>query len=135
MSRFFVDTKYFVASFQENDQWHARAVEVEEYVAGSDFVTTDSVLCELLNYFSRYGNETRREVAALVHDILANARFLVIEDSRATFLNALELYESRLDKGYSLTDCISMNACRELGIKEILTHDRHFEQEGFKILL
>jgi len=51
------------------------------------------------------------------------------------FLKALELYESRLDKGYSLTDCISMNVCRELGIKEILTHDRHFEQEGFKILL
>ncbi len=51
------------------------------------------------------------------------------------FLKSAALQRSRLDKGYSLTDCISMNVCRKLGIKEILTHDRHFEQEGFEILL
>jgi len=74
-------------------------------------------------------------VAAFVHEVVAEEKFLVIEQTRVQFLKALELYESRLDKGYSLTDCISMNTCRELDIKEILTHDRHFEQEGFKILL
>ncbi len=52
-----------------------------------------------------------------------------------SFLEALELYESRLDKGYSLTDCISMNVCHKLGITQVLTHDHHFEQEGFSILL
>jgi predicted nucleic acid-binding protein len=47
----------------------------------------------------------------------------------------LKLYESRLDKGYSLTDCISMSVMRDRNLTEMLTHDRHFAQEGFIILL
>lgn len=135
MKTAFVDTQYFAAFFQESDQWHERAVELELQIGGYEFVTTDAILTEVLNYFSAYGEFTRREIAALVRDILADESFQVIEQTREVFLNALDLYESRLDKGYSLTDCLSMNVCRNLGITEILTHDHHFEQEGFKILL
>jgi predicted nucleic acid-binding protein len=46
----------------------------------------------------------------------------------------LKLYQQRLDKGYSLTDCISMNTMRKSGITEVLTHDLHFTQEGFIIV-
>jgi len=41
----------------------------------------------------------------------------------------------RPDKGYSLVDCISMQTMRREGITDALTHDRHFEQEGFRALL
>ncbi len=44
------------------------------------------------------------------------------------------MYEARSDKGYSLTDCRSMNALRDLGISDVLTNDHHFTQEGFSIL-
>ncbi len=50
-------------------------------------------------------------------------------------MKGFELYNARLDKGYSLTDCVSMNVMREQNISEILTNDDHFEQEGFQILL
>jgi predicted nucleic acid-binding protein len=50
------------------------------------------------------------------------------------FLGGLELYRARPDKGYSLTDCISMHTMRGLGITDALTNDRHFEQEGFRAL-
>ncbi len=36
------------------------------------------------------------------------------------------------DKGYSLTDCVSMQTMRQGGLTQALTNDRHFEQEGFK---
>jgi predicted nucleic acid-binding protein len=49
-------------------------------------------------------------------------------------LDGLELYRARPDKAYSLTDCMSMLIMRREGITEILTHDRHFEQEGFRSL-
>jgi len=38
------------------------------------------------------------------------------------------------DKGYSLTDCISMIVMKQRGIIEVLTHDKHFTQENFRIL-
>lgn len=135
MTPIFVDTHYLIASFQETDQWHKRVVLVESDLEGCNFVTTDAVLVEVLNYFSGYGPATRGKISQIVHEILSDNNFTVMEQTRLSLLKGLDLYESRLDKRYSLTDCISMNACREVGIKEILTHDRHFELEGFKILL
>jgi predicted nucleic acid-binding protein len=55
--------------------------------------------------------------------------------SPETFLEALDFYEKHLDKGYSLTDCVSMLTMKNLAVREILTRDNHFEQEGFTILL
>lgn len=123
MTSIFVDTHYFVASFQETDQWHTQVVQTESKIVGRFLVTTDGILVEVLNYFSDFGPTTRRKVSQLIHEILSDNDFSVIEQSRPVLLKALELYESRLDKGYSLTDCISMNTCRELGIKQILTTD------------
>ncbi len=135
MNPIFVDTQFFIAIFQETDQWHHRAIEVESSIEGRSFITTDEVLSEVLNYFSGFGERTRREVSGFVHDVLAEPEFTIIEQSRGSFLRGLEFYENRLDKGYSLSDCISMTVCRHFGITEVLTHDHHFEQEGFSILL
>jgi len=135
MTTAFVDTQYFIAIFQESDQWHIAAENVEARISNYDFVTTESVLCEVLNYICGFGKDVRREVSAFVNDICTYPAFRVIEQSSEVFFKALGLYETRLDKGYSLTDCISMNVCRELNIVEILTHDSHFTQKGFKVLL
>ena len=59
----------------------------------------------------------------------------VIEQSRGTFLGGLTRYEQRLDKGYSIQDCIAMNVMEAEGITQVLTSDHNFEQEGFTILM
>ncbi len=135
MNGLFVDTIHLVALVNPRDQWHQKAVEIETATRNVDLVTTEDILTEFLNFYSEHGEFMRLKVAAFVREILLDVRVKIIPRNETTFLNALELYESRLDKGYSLTDCISMNVCRNLGITEILTHDRHFEQEGFTILL
>ena len=58
----------------------------------------------------------------------------MVRHTHESFLAGLALYKARADKGYSLTDCISMTAMRERNITEVLTHDRHFAQEGFTLL-
>jgi predicted nucleic acid-binding protein len=47
----------------------------------------------------------------------------------------MELYRSRYDKPWSLTDCISFVVMADEGLTEALTGDRHFEQAGFKAML
>jgi predicted nucleic acid-binding protein len=56
---------------------------------------------------------------------------LVIPRTRESLLRGFILYKGRADKGYSLTDCISMTTMRERRLTEVLTHDRHFTQESF----
>ena len=51
-----------------------------------------------------------------------------------TFQTGLDFYAARPDKGYNLTDCISMQTMSRHGITDVLTDDHHFEQEGFRAL-
>lgn len=135
MNRLLVDTQYLIAIINRLDQWHKSAVQVLEQFEKPRLVVTQSVLIETLNYFSNFRAEAKQHAVETIESFATNENVEVIEQTSEAFENGIELYKSRLDKGYSLTDCISMNVCRELGLKEILTHDRHFEQEGFKILL
>ena len=54
--------------------------------------------------------------------------------TRRSFFAGFSLYQTRPDKGYSLTDCISMQTMRHLALTDVLTNDRHFEQEGFRAM-
>ena len=131
MKRVFADTSYWVAILRDNEQWHEIAISVINELGKTEIITTESVLIEVLNYFSEYKSDIKDFVANYVEEILKDDETLVLLHNHDDFLKALELYKSRLDKGYSLTDCVSMNSMREIGISEVLTNDQHFEQEGF----
>ncbi len=135
MRAVFVDTQYLVAHINPRDQWNARAREVEAQLGSVELVTTESVLMETLNFLAEYKPSIRQSAVNLAYQLLGGFDIELISHTRETLLDGLELYEARLDKGYSLTDCISMNVMRERGIAEVLTHDHHFEQEGFVVLL
>jgi predicted nucleic acid-binding protein len=98
-------------------------------------VTTEEVLCEYLAYYSGHGVALRKLAVGTIERALVNPLVIVRPQSHQTFLDGLSLYKSRPDKGYSLTDCISMQAMHQEGITEVLTHDAHFAQEGFALLL
>ena len=100
----------------------------------AEIVTTEEVLTEFLAAF-RYDPVLRQAATASIERMGNNPKVTVLEQSHQSFLDGLVLYKDRPDKEYSLTDCISMLAMRKLGITEILTHDNHFKQEGFAILL
>ena len=135
MKPVFADTSYWIAIISPADQWHRQALDASRRISGRKLVTTDEILTELLNYFAEHKPARRQSVAENVNKILLNENIQIIDATHENFLDGFELYRNRLDKGYSLTDCISMNAMREHDINEILTHDHHFKQEGFQTLL
>jgi predicted nucleic acid-binding protein len=97
-------------------------------------VTTDEVLVELLNFMSVRGANRKRRTVEFIDDLLQNPRLQVIPQNRESFLQGFELYRRRPDKEYRLTDCISLTVMQRLKISQVLTHDNHFQQEGFIIL-
>ncbi len=135
MRRVFADAVYWIALINPRDQWRQKAVDVSAKFGAVLLVTTDNVLEEVLNFYSERGERFRRVAAENVRAILLNLNVEVVSQSHENFLNGLEFYEGRFDKGYSLTDCVSMTICREQNITEVLTHDNHSMQEGFIILL
>lgn len=135
MRSVFADAQYWVAILNDKDQSHAAAVAVSRALQGVTLITTEEALTEVLAFLSERGRYLRQVASAYVQRILSNPAIVVREQSHQTFLDGLGLYHARPDKGYSLTDCISMNVMRQEGIAEILADDDHFTQEGFRRLL
>ena len=96
---------------------------------------TSVVFGEESRFFSERGRYLRQVAAAYVDDLLTDPDIVVHPQSHQTFLDGFALFKARLDKGYSQTDCISMNVTRQEEITEVLTDDDHFTQEGFIKLL
>jgi uncharacterized protein len=135
MRSIFVDTFYWVALANAQDSWNQQAKSLYSSLLQTNLVTTDEVLVEFVNYFSTTGEYARSGVLQQARQILQTQQIEVVPQTHQSLLDGLALYEKRLDKGYSLTDCISMYTMRARGITEVLTHDHHFTQEGFVLLL
>ncbi len=135
MKAVFVDTAYWIAVFSKRDPWRESAKQARQRIGEARLITTDDVLVEFLTTFAAAGPQIRTEAAGFVRDVLSHPQIEVLPQSRESFLKALRLYETRRDKSYSLTDCISMNAMRAGSITHALTTDDHFAQEGFTVLM
>lgn len=134
MKTLFADTFYWAAMLNPRDQWHQAVRQFNQTIGPIQLVTTDEVLVEFLNFFAAFDTLIKQGAAQRVNLLLQSPMVQVVQQDRETLLSGLRLYEQRLDKGYSLTDCISMQTMKRCSISEVLTHDRHFTQEGFSIL-
>jgi predicted nucleic acid-binding protein len=134
MALYFVDTWFLIARVDKSDPSYRNGVRLEQRLGDASFVTHDGVLTEMLTYFSGYGDYWRGEVASFVRQALASEQYTVVPLSRDVFLDALSMYERRLDKAYSLVDCMSMRLMLRTGITHILSNDHHFSQEGFVLV-
>ena len=97
-------------------------------------VTTEEVLTETINFFASFPSPMKKAVFQLLTQVVTDSHINVIPQSHESFTAGLELFSQRFDKGYSLTDCISMVTMNQLNITGVLTHDKHFQQEGFIIV-
>ena len=128
----FVDTGFFLALFNPKDELHGRAEAWAEAVS-EPLLVTEYVLWECVNALSLPAD--RPTAHHLVEYVRAAGGFEVIAASPAWWAAGLALHRSRLDKAWSLTDCISFEVMRDRDVRRALAHDRHFEQAGFEALL
>jgi predicted nucleic acid-binding protein len=133
MNSIFADTFYWIAMTNLRDRAHEKA-RAFSFSAAPALCTTEEVLTEYLNYFAAWGSNFRRKASINVQNMMESRTVQIVPQTAASFSAGLNLYRGRLDKGYSLTDCISMETMRHEGITDVLTNDGHFEQEGFRAL-
>ena len=134
----YVDSSFLIAVLDQNDQFNTAACRVQfEFEANrrAIFVTTRGVLNEVLAHFSRGDAVSRIRTAVYTKRLLTNPRYRVVASDFETYWAALDLYQNRPDKRYSMVDCLGMTVMRNQNITDVLTTDRDFEQEGFRNLM
>ncbi len=135
MSKVFLDTGYAVALAIEQDQYHARAVELVDRVeqGHTQLVTTRLVIAEIGDALAApdYRIKASEHIAALER----NPTVDIVPLSEKLFQHGFALYRERQDKSWGITDCISFVVMRDRDIRDALSTDSDFEQAGFNALL
>ena len=133
MRRVFADTHFYVALLNRDDPAHPKA---RAWAGGAEavaVVTTSWILTETANALSK--SHRRAQCGQFLTRLTRSERTKVVPLSEELQGRGLELYISRPDKEWSLTDCISFVVMADEGLTEALTNDRHFGQAGFTALL
>ena len=139
MKTLFIDSGYFIALASERDLYHERALtllgEINKMREQNriSFVTTRAVLIEVARHFSK--PSVKQKGILLLDGIERDALVEVIPLSETLYRKGYQLFCERLDKKWSLCDCISFVVMNERGISDALAVDADFEQAGFTLLL
>ena len=134
-SEVFIDTSGFFALLSTADPAHAQAREQMARLAQARrrAVTTDHVLDEIFTLLKVRGLAHRCPAFQQMPDTSRSLRVSWTEP--AVFTAATEFFLTRLDQGFSLTDCVSFTTMERAGLQEALTTDHHFQIAGFVPLL
>ena len=135
MAVYFADTSFWIALSSKRDQYHSQAIAWHTAVmrSGSRIVTTEAVLWEWLNALA---DTTTRAIAVEGYRRThADSRVEVVPFDPELIDAATDLYRSRGDKDWSLTDCLSFVVMDRRRLAEALTTDHHFQQAGLKALV
>lgn len=126
----FLDTGYLVALEDADDQNRRRAREHFGGLASMPTLTTASyVLDEVVTFFNVRGRHAK--AVEVGERLLGSPSVEMVHVDENLLRSGFGLLRDRLDKDYSLTDCVSFVLMRERGIFVAFAFDKHFEQEGF----
>lgn len=125
----FADTFALIAWLNPRDDAHA---DVAAYLDGftGRLLTTEWVLMELADALS--APEARSTAVAFLQAVRADPLFEVVGYLPTVYQAGFDLFATRPDKAWSLTDCISFGVMTERRLSDALTADHHFEQAGFR---
>lgn len=131
MSQVFVDTAAWLALLNKSDSLHHLAKEIEKSLKASKrlWVTTDFILIEVADALCAVSQ--RSKTVTFLKNIKMLKSVYVVALEQELLQKGLDLYQSRLDKDWGLTDCTSFVVMQQRGIIEAFTSDKHFEQAGF----
>lgn len=135
MNRVFADANFWIARLNPKNPLHPSAVAAQKSIGSARIVTNEVVLTEFLDHYSKQPKQVREQVAKLVRQIRADRKIDVLPQTPESFERGLALFESRLDKEWGMSDCISMSDMTSQGLTQVLTSDPHFRQAQFEILM
>ncbi len=132
MSDCFADTYFFLALLFENDEAHAEAQARVANLSGRLY-TSVWVLTEVADALAMPGR--RQQFLPFLQFLRASPLVTIVPTEQTLFDRAVELYDQRPDKAWSLTDCTSFTIMNDHDLRDALTGDHHFEQAGFNVLM
>jgi predicted nucleic acid-binding protein len=129
----FIDASYWIALRVQRDINHAKAGTIAVELAGNRFalVSTSFVFAEIHARFSRFPNLRQAVISDFFENPIMQYESPTVRDQKL----ALDILRTHNDKSYSFCDAVSFVVMERMGLKRVVTFERHFEQfSDFEII-
>jgi len=135
MSKIFLDTSFVVALSVENDEYHIAAKLWAEYISENRclLVTHQGILLEIGDALSK--PQWRKTAEGMLTFLQKDRTVEIVSITQELIDTAFQLFVSRHDKSWGMTDCMSFIVMQQMNLKKALTADKHFIQGGFRALM
>ena len=131
--RLFLDTVFIQALLNPRDDYHNQAKQLFPRIrAASEVWITEAIFAEVGNALSALN---RNGAVQFIQQCYRTENIRVVGVDTSLLMQALDLYQSRSDKTWGLTDCISFAVMQQQNLTDAVTADRHFVQAGFRALM
>ena len=137
MRRIFADTSGWGNLIDSTQKYHKLAANIYRSAPNRVFkiITTNYIITELVALMSSPLRIQHSMIVEFINSMKNSPHVELVHIDPILDEKAWKLLSNRSDKGWSLVDCSSFVVMEQLGIKESLTTDHHFEQAGFIRLL
>lgn len=131
--RLFLDTAFIQALLNPRDNYHNQAKQLFPRIcAASEVWITEAIFVEVGNALSAFN---RNGAVQFIQQCYRTDNIKIVSVDTELLMQALALYQSRSDKSWGLTDCISFIVMQQQSLTDTVTGDRHFVQAGFRALM
>lgn len=133
LNNLFVDTSWYKALVDERDDFNKKAIEQYKKLRSQEsfLITTNFIIDESLTLIrAKNGLKVALKFRDTIFEMAVNQKIV-----RVTAIDEKEAWKwfpknwSRL----SFTDCTSFAVMKRLGLKDVLTFDKHFSRAGFNV--
>ena len=119
----FIDSSFFIAYFNENDQWHKKSLKVANLIKYREKIISNLIISETV---TNIGSLFKGKAGNIVyHHLIKN--YNVLYDNKNKSLGAMKIY-LHYDGTLSFTDSLSVQIMHEMNIKEIASFDSDFDK-------
>jgi uncharacterized protein len=131
--RLFLDTAFIQALLNPRDDYHNQAKQLFPRIrAASEVWITEAIFAEVGNALSAFN---RNGAVQFIQQCYRTDNIRIVSVDTELLMQALTLYQSRPDKTWGLTDCISFIVMQQQSLTDAVTGNRHFVQAGFRALM
>jgi len=125
----FLDTNFFINFYVETNENHDRAKEIMKLIKNKEKIISKLVIMEVITVLNYRLKQDSKLISNVYKELNEDYKILIDNDFYDKGFNILikELNENN-DK-IPLFDCVYMALMRELGIKEIVSFDEHFDNK------
>ncbi len=119
----FIDSSFFIAAVNKNDQWHEMAGKILPIVVKEEKVTSQLILSESVTLVgSLFDGKTGLKLFNYIFD-----NHEVLYADKRMSLNAMDTF-LKYDGTLSFADSVSVEIMKDLGINKLVSFDSDFDK-------